>query len=247
MARNFVAGSSQYLGVATVSYAIPRTYFALSRVDATTQAQGIVALSDASSNFQALYVIEVSGSMYLRVGDVGGAVVTSTTITPLNTWERCIGVFSSASIRLRLNQNSEQSGAAAHGRTYDSMAIGAFPYPTPSGFHDGQVAEVAVWNAALNANQTLELGAGVSPLLVAPESLIHYWRLSGNLSPEIDIIGGEDLTLQNAPTKAAHPAVRYPTSSQIYHVPTAGIAALELNRSPGNLAAWKTGVRIVTP
>ena len=50
---------------------------------------------------------------------------------------------------------------------------------------DGDVGEVAIWDAALTAAQMADLGRGVSAHNF-PTSRVAYWRVTGNSSPELD-------------------------------------------------------------
>ena len=89
-------------------------------------------------------------------------------------------------------------------------------------FFDGIIAEFGVWNVKLNAAEFSALGAKhVSPELVRRSSLVGYWKLFGNASPEPDRILGANGVLVNAPTKATHPRIIYPAPTRIIHVPAA--------------------------
>jgi hypothetical protein len=74
---------------------------------------------------------------------------------------------------------------------------------------NGDLAETALYTAALTEGELLGLSAGYSPELIRPSSLVAYWQLLGNLSPETDRIGGYDMTLENSPAPADHPPVIY--------------------------------------
>lgn len=73
----------------------------------------------------------------------------------------------------------------------------------------GRVAEYAVWNAALTAVDAEVLNK-VGPLSVRPENLVAYWPLIGSFSPEIDVVGGFDLTVTGAVKADHYPGIRYP-------------------------------------
>ena len=97
---------------------------------------------------------------------------------------------------------------------------------------DGDIADAAFYTVALTEDELLALSAGYSPELIRPGSLVAYWPLFGNLSPETSRIGGYDMTLENAPTKADHPRVIYP-DRHVYRVPgAADDVAANINIAP---------------
>jgi hypothetical protein len=55
--------------------------------------------------------------------------------------------------------------------------------------------------------------------MVRPASLVYYVPLIGRHSPEIDIVGGIDMTVSGTPAASAHPRVFYP------HLRTLGLSA----------------------
>lgn len=94
----------------------------------------------------------------------------------------------------------------------DSFSIAQGPWG--GAFYDGAIAEVGMWNVALTDDEVAALANGYSPLLIRPTSLVQYWPLFGNDSPELDRFkNSNNLTLVNAPTKADHPRIFYPSSA----------------------------------
>ena len=88
-------------------------------------------------------------------------------------------------------------------------------------YTDSIIAEAAVWNVDLTDAEVAILAAGYSPLFVRPQFLVAYWSLFGDSSPEPDIIGGYDMTLNNGPTQATHPIIHYPVRT-LFTVPDIG-------------------------
>ena len=101
---------------------------------------------------------------------------------------------------------------------------------TDEGVATGNIAEVALWSAALSDAEIASLAKGFSPLFIRPESLIDYWPLIGRFSPEIDVVGGMNGTLNSAPGAAAHPGILYPASPFIPE-PSAGTVGAGLIES----------------
>lgn len=73
---------------------------------------------------------------------------------------------------------------------------------------DGGMAEFAVWKKVLTAGDAVALGGGACPLKVQPQSLVNYWRLNGQGSPEIEIINKIEGTINGSVPVRGHPAVR---------------------------------------
>lgn len=75
---------------------------------------------------------------------------------------------------------------------------------------NGDVAEAAIWSAALTTAEIAMLSAGVSPLFVRPASLVFYAPLLGSAAgPEKDLRGGRALVYGSGmePTPIAHARV----------------------------------------
>ena len=77
-------------------------------------------------------------------------------------------------------------------------------------YHDGKIAEFAMWNRVLTSAEVTTLGAkAFSPLFVS-NGLVMYLPLIGRTSPEIELINGASGTLTGT-TNANHPRIIYPT------------------------------------
>ena len=89
---------------------------------------------------------------------------------------------------------------------YDRISIAAFRDSSPSGYTTGKIAEAAVWNVALTADEVKALAKGFSPLFVRPANLKAYWPLIrlGSTIDAPDLVGGYHLTAYNGPITAPH-------------------------------------------
>ena len=93
---------------------------------------------------------------------------------------------------------------------------------------DGGIAEVAIWDIQLTANQISALAAGFSPLLIRPDKLLGYWPLGGpyaHATAYIDVVGGNTLAQtgsMDATNLEQHPPIIYPTSPTVI---TGGVIA----------------------
>lgn len=238
MSLDFVRLSSQYLGpVAASVTAAPITVSCWFQVEDPTTAtsHSLFSLGDTASNtrhFTLAYTTGAADDVLWWVVSGGGVFAQYSTTFAANTWYHVCGVEISATSRyvyLDGAASAENTTNRAPG-SIDSMAIGRTERSTPYLYNGGLLAHVAVWNAALVAGEVSMLAAGLSPMLVHPQSLVNYWPIEGNLDPEIDIVGGYDMALNNSPTKAAQPPVTLPFSQEIITTPAAVIAAMYRRR-----------------
>lgn len=72
--------------------------------------------------------------------------------------------------------------------TGQTLEIGAL-ITEASNFFTGRLADVALWNVKLVANEMLALNSGVRPYLIRPASLVFFCPLDGLASPEPDLSG----------------------------------------------------------
>jgi hypothetical protein len=81
---------------------------------------------------------------------------------------------------------------------------------SPTEWFGGDLAEAAIWDAALAASDIAALAKGVPPLLVRPANLVFYAPLLGRSATEPEWIGATALTPSNAPPQASHPRLLSP-------------------------------------
>lgn len=212
MARNFVRASSQYLinSSAAVS-ATPLTMCCWFFSADITNIKILMAVGDTSANNQ-FYMFASTTERIVGGPTAAGTnnSATTTTTWSASTWNHAALVCDSSDLRsVYLNGAGKASNAVNNTPSgLDTTVIGAqWNTGSPSNYFDGNIAEAAIWSAALTDAEVATLALGVSALMVRPESLVAYWPLIGRYSPEIDIVGGYDMTLVNAPTFATHPRV----------------------------------------
>lgn len=105
----------------------------------------------------------------------------------------------------------------------DTFTIGVLSRTSDDLFWDGGVAEAAIWDVELTTAEIVILANGFSPLFVRPSSLVSYWPLIGRYSPEIDIVGGNNLAVTEA-VAGPHPRTIYPSRPHIVKPPAAAAA-----------------------
>lgn len=204
-ARSF-NGSSDFLNVAaTPVTAYPLTLAAWFNSSNITVNQHILEVYDTAL---------ISGHAIAALGAVAGdpvrarsfqndlfAQASTTTGYSANTWHHAAGVFTSATDRAAFIDGGSK-GTNANNRTptgLDSVGIGrSFSGGTPAQYFNGLVAEAAIWDVALTDSEILQLARGVSPMMVRPSNIVFYAPLVGRFSPEIEIVGGNNLTVTGA-------------------------------------------------
>lgn len=233
MARLFDDASSQYLSNSNaIVSAVPTTFAAWIRPNAVNVFHSTIAIADSSVNTSYIELILRSNAFGQTVAAISRsaaddeALAESTSTYTANVWNHAAAVFASSSSRA-VYLNGGNKGTDANDVTpggLDITAIGVRPRSSLFAYVSGRVADAAIWDAALSDAEVASLAAGYAPPLIRPQSLVAYWPLFGNLSPEPDRVGGYDMTLNNAPTKVPHPPVIYP-GPRIYTPSAAAIAA----------------------
>lgn len=211
MARLFVTASAQSLSRSgAVLTAIPITFAAWARINDLTTDSGIMACGDTGgTSYFGIRVVQTTGipQAVARSASVNANAAAGAAIT-LNQWHHVCGVYTNNSSRACFldGANKGTNATAVTPASLDTTAIGATYFSgvlqVPA---DGDVAEVAMWNAALTDAEVALLASGVSPMTVRPASLIAYWPITGRVSPEISFVGEFPMTLNGAPVQSQHP------------------------------------------
>ncbi len=207
MARLFARASSMKLQkVGAILTAAPMTlccWFRLASNSLTDNLLGMWAAADSQS-----FNLEISNTNKIvnkiRDGVAGTIRATGATTITNGIWYHGCAVYTSATDRaVYLNGASEATSVTSVTPAgLDTSGVGVL---NGTGFFDGRIADAAIWNAALSANEIAALAAGVSPLRIRRLSLAAFWPLYGYQSPEQDLVGANSLTLTNSPTAAGGP------------------------------------------
>lgn len=216
MARVFTAASSHKLehGAGLVT-AAPLSISIWGRP--TSTAANLVAFAlghnSAGDNRFVLYYNALGTISFASVNAGAAGIAVSTTGYSANVWSHVAGVTSAANARAAY-LNGSSKGTEATSVTpgaIDITDIGAqhAGSSTPTSFFDGDLAEAALWDAALDDAEVAALAKGMSPLLIRPQSLVGYWPVIGKYSPEIDVVNAKDMTVTSA-VVSAHPSVFNP-------------------------------------
>lgn len=256
MARAFASASSQkvQLDLAPVSD-VPMTIACWARTASTATNQVIAAVGRRSTSSAARYQLYFRSTGHIAAFCQNSGGTSTSTIEDsagstyaANTWYHCCAVFGSTTSRAiyRDGGNSSTSTSSVTVGTVDTTTIGARYDGSVFGLYlNGQVAEFAVWSAALTTEEIASLAKGVSPLSIRPDSLATYTPLFGNNSPEEDWFGSTGYTVSSA-TKVAHPPISYPAMRKILlpaaatgptYTLTADVGTFSLTGQPAALQA----------
>lgn len=215
MACEFTAASSQYFSTASTPItAVPCTIACSFRITNTANNTVLVSLQDADG--QSRIQLSNNGSTSPKRAvqaiqfDSSGSfihIAFNETSYNSNVWNHAAGVFESASSYVAYF-NANAGIAAGSGSTtptgIDQILIGARRTTSLGQYHDGQIAEVGIWNVALTASEIASLAKGMTCDKVRPQSLVFYAPLVRDL---IDVKGGLTITNNNTATVANHPRV----------------------------------------
>jgi hypothetical protein len=215
MAFLFASASSQYLSVASTPVTVePLTISLWYRVASTPTNR--MAFSLGRSTGQGAFRINVTGTTMLaqRVDDTGGPNASSSTTVAntVGTWYHAAAVFLGSGQNVTGYINGTAGTPATNTgttlSTLDRLVIGTrLSAGSPGLYFDGDIAEVGVWNAALNADEIAGLAKGFACRFARPSALVWYSRLIRNA---MDIRGGRIITNNGTATPSPHPRIIYP-------------------------------------
>ena len=212
MARDFTSASEQLLqNNSAVLTVVPITLVCWFNAHDITNDNRLIKLQDTADGYY--FTLRLDGNandtVVAQAFASGGTNQAASTATyTADTWHHAAAVFVGNAERHAYldggNKGSETTSQTPS--SIDATYIGGAR--NDNGFCDASIAEAAIWNTDLTEAEIAVLATGVSPLAVRPQSLVAYWPLVGNLSPELDFVGGYDMALTNGPTKADHPPVQ---------------------------------------
>lgn len=225
MARNFNGSSAFAENANAIVNDVPCTLACWFDVDTAVDAQ-LVGVGDTSGNDYMRLVSNSSGAVAAQSFD-GTTFASGNSDTNSSVgggWFHAAAVFGSATSRIAYLDGDpgteNTTSVTVTPANIDRTVIGANKnFGTTTLYFDGQIAEAAIWGAALTEAEILALADGCSPLLVRPGSLVAWWPLIGRFSTEIDLVGGYGLTLSGSPSQSSHPRVIYPAG---LHAPSSG-------------------------
>lgn len=211
MAVLFDDASSQSLDYAASALvtAVPLTMACHFQIDAAADC-GAMSLGANSTDVD-YFLLRIRGDsagvIQAVASDSGGArTAQSSAGKALDTWGHAAAVFTSTTSRSAYldGANVGNETTSCTPSTLTRTAIGRLVRATPTLYYSGRLADAAIWNVALTAEELLMLAKGVSPLLIRPLSLLTYHPLDrGSVSgaSHLDRWNGRfDFTASNGPT-----------------------------------------------
>lgn len=204
MARDFSSGNN--LGTANNGTSVsttPLTMLAWVSIDNNNNVFRDIIILDNGTETAYHWLYTQNGLTVVAATDSGGVEVGATkgTLTAA-AWGHAGGVWGSTASRI-----AYCNGAAGTANTtnktptgLDTVWIGRGVSSTTDAM-DGKIANVGMWDIALNADEVAGFAAGQHPYSGRRYGLKSFWPLNGDASPEIDLIGGISLTLTGSPPK----------------------------------------------
>jgi len=172
-------------------------------VYSTSTATQNIIVNNAPTNASSVG-IALSGSSVIAY--TNSAVATTTSNYSINQWQHICAVFASTTNRsVFLNGGSKGTNTALQATVgLDRTNIGVFGSGTTVGDPlIGQIAEVGIWNVALEDSEVASLFKGFTPAQIRPQSLVAYLPL---IRTNQDIKGNEWTTVGSL-TAAGHPRI----------------------------------------
>jgi hypothetical protein len=214
MARSF-NGSSQYLSVSSALFSSPPLSISgWVNADDLTNAHTAFCIGHTTNN-QPFIILQCSGTVggdpfRLIIRDNAGNLQTAITTTgySVSTWHHILGVWASATstaIYIDGGSKGTDTDPTLGTLTVNRTAIGVRWTSSLQQYFAGKEAEFGLWDVALTDAEAQVLALGVPPRFVRPSNFVDYWRIMGRTSPEIDQIGGNDMSLTANPPVADHP------------------------------------------
>jgi len=213
MADHFIAANNDYIEIGDVAAldltGDEVTLSAWIRIEALNGEQKILGKwSDAAADFSYLLSVDVSDKIIMAIFSGSTAIATGTTTLSAGTWLHVAGIYDGSDVRVYLDGVEEDSTAKTGNMPSNTAPVrigaGSGGVGTEEPF-DGDIGHCAIWDATLSASELESLSAGVNPLRIHRDNLLFYVPLNGR-DPELDIIGGLDLTV-NGPTKTEEPPI----------------------------------------
>lgn len=222
MARTFSATASNNLTRSGGPVSVPPFTVSLHCYITTNTDSWLLALVDSSAgadNYAGVAVDRGLGQNFVAVqrGSAGAETRHIRTYTT-NQWIHVAAVFDSSTNGGKIYVDTVEgaySGSSTTSTTQNLngfLAVGAFRYSaatvaTPT----GRIADVGIWNVALTTDEIAALARRWSPQRIRPGSLVPYWPLYGNASPEPDYSGGAfNLTIAGTLAQSDHAPVGPP-------------------------------------
>ncbi len=212
-------------------------------------AQAIFGLFEVG-NFDRVHIRTAEAGGVLNVDVIGtGSTSAATTNTFTN------GVWNHGIIILRSNisrtviLNGDLAGriddteSVTWEGSQSATLLGASETTSIGGFWNGDIAEVGVWDVALNGAEARDLARGNRPDQIRPNRLVHYWDCE---FPHINTLvdrgyAGISLPVFGTPIRATHPQM-LPRSYTLLPLFARAAAVGDINTENKRRSVWGAGL-----
>lgn len=223
MARDLVRASTEYLTLASPSQiAITTGSFSMAfRVNLRNGGGGIMVRENAGVTGFLAAELDNNAFLYLELFDsvtghdviaasasafVGGGWEDGVVVRDTGAGQAVVYLNGTAGTPVTDNTGDLSNGGSLNwylGYRFDSGPFGGL-----KGM-DGILGEMAIWTTALSSSDVASFHAGNGANCIQSASLVAYWKMNTNTSPEPDWKYGNSATLVNAPSYATGPTVSY--------------------------------------
>jgi len=200
------AASEMYLKANTINVTTkPVSFAAWVKSDTLTPYQGIISLTDDSSEWLLIWLRGTAGDNYPAALEYATAWkrAIATAAYTVNTWHHICGVFKNSTSRTiyynggSSNENTELQDV--NFSLFDQILIGTYRTVTTA-FFSGKLACCSIWNTDLSSAQVTSLAAGASPVDIASDNLVDFWPLISDGNSIINsnhLVGYNNLTFDS--------------------------------------------------
>lgn len=193
MARNLVSASSQFLESTTaVATATPLTLAAW--INPANNSGTIISVSQSTSGAKR-FGLAISAASVVASHHDGSVLGEATGGTVTNgAWWHVAAVFASTASRtpylsgVPIVTSTTVCSASMSG--LNRTTLGRRTNTTLLAYYSGRIAEAAAWSVVLDDDEMAALARGVLPYRIRSGSMLAYWPLWGQHSPEIGLFKG---------------------------------------------------------
>lgn len=226
----------------TVPSAVPLTFSIWYK--ATTIGAGNRHLIDVLKDTSNYFAIRVDTATPRVMTTVGGTPAQANGPSNITTgqWYNIVGVIASTTSRT-CYLDGVAGTTNTTSATVTSAVSGKIGYPGVGGEAAGSLAEAAIWNVALSAEDAAAL-AYTSPLLIRPDALVSYVPLLA--SGTLDFMASAATVSGSLTKDNDHPRVIYARRSKAFDSTTGGPATTSLTLSPASFAYTPSSLSVPT-
>lgn len=210
MSRLLVAGNLDFLRAnSPPATALPFSWFVWFKPVSLSNLELLWLGNPAVSNNYWTCGIDSGGLIRNSARNTTESPAVTTAGPVVNVWQNGGGAqIATNSRNAYLNgSNKGVSSTNAAPNSISRFSVGVLDRSAPSNYFDGLVAHIAFWSGTLTDGDYAALNAGVNPLLVKPGSLIDYWPLLSNQSPEPSLVSGRLLIVNGTTFSNDNPPV----------------------------------------